>query len=194
MITTDQVKALRDKTGISVMQCKRALEDSGGDMDKALQLLKTKGAEIASKKSDRALHSGIIASYVHGNNAVGAMVILMCETDFVARNEEFKALAHDIAMHVTAMNPQFVSEKDITADDKERTRELFQKEVTESGNPPEIQKKILEGKLNTYFKEQTLLDQLFIKDSDHTIQDLLTGAIQKFGERIEIERFIRLNV
>ncbi len=194
MISTDQVKELRDKTGISVMQCKRALEDAKGDMDKALQILKVKGAEIASKKSDRALNSGVIASYVHSNGAVGAMVFLSCETDFVARNEEFKALAHDIAMHITAMNPQFVSQKDVTEKDKEQARELFEKEARESGKPIEIQKKMLEGKLATHFKERTLLDQSFIKDPDHTIEDLLTGAVQKFGERIEIDRFVRLNV
>ncbi|MDP3726444.1 MAG: elongation factor Ts [bacterium] len=194
MISTDQVKELRDKTGISVMQCKRALEDAKGDMDKALQILKVKGAEIASKKSDRALHSGVVASYVHSNGALGALVILTCETDFVARNEEFKALAHDIAMHVTAMNPQFVSQKDITKKNTEQAHELFEKEVRESGKPIEIQKKILEGKLATHFKERTLLDQSFIKDPNQTIEDLLTGAVQKFGERIEIERFTRLQV
>ncbi len=193
-ITTDQVKALRDKTGISVMQCKKALEEAGGDMDKALAFLKAKGAEIASKKSSRELHSGAVASYVHSNNSVGAMVYLSCETDFVARNEEFKTLAHDIAMHITAMNPQFVSDKDITAHDKENIRKLFEKEVAESGKPAEIQKKMLDGKVATYFKERTLLDQPFIKDPDHTIGDVLTGAIQKFGERIQVERFVRLTI
>jgi len=120
MISTDQVKELRDKTGISVMQCKRALDDAEGDIEKAIEILKTKGAEIALKKGNRSLQSGTIAAYIHGNGAIGVMVELACETDFVARNEEFKALAHDIAMHVAAMNPEFTSEKDVADADREK--------------------------------------------------------------------------
>lgn len=194
MVTTDQVKELRDKTGISVMQCKKALDDSGGDMDKALHLLKAKGAEIASKKSARVLKSGTVAAYVHSNGAVGAMVLLLCETDFVARNEEFKTLAYDIAMHVTAMSPEFVSEKDITTEAKEKAQELFQKEVDESDKPPAIKEKMLSGKINTYFKERTLLSQQFIKESEKTIGDLITEAIQKFGENIEVGQYVRLSI
>ncbi|MBI2109507.1 MAG: elongation factor Ts [Parcubacteria group bacterium] len=194
MVSTDQVKELRDKTGISVMQCKKALEDAGGDMNKALEMLKAKGAEIASKKSARALKAGAVASYVHSNNAVGAMVLLSCETDFVARNEEFKTLAYDIAMHITAMSPEFVSAKDITTKHREKARELFNKEVDESGKPSEIKEKMLAGKIGTYFKERTLLDQQFIKDGEKTISDLITNAIQKFGENIEVAQFVRFSV
>ena len=194
MVSTDQVKELRDKTGISVMQCKKALEDAGGDMDKALAMLKAKSVEIASKKSNRALKSGTVVAYIHSNGAVGAMVLLSCETDFVARNEEFKALAYDIAMHVTAMSPEFTTEKDITAEHKEKTRELFQKEVDESGKPEALKEKMLTGKINTYFKERTLLNQQFIKDTEKTVGDLVTGAVQKFGENIEVSQFARFGV
>ena len=194
MVSTDQVKELRDKTGISVMQCKKALEDAGGDMEKALGLLKAKGAEIALKKGNRALKSGTVTAYIHSNGNVGAMVLLSCETDFVARNEEFKALAYDIAMHITAMNPEFTAEKDITAEHKETARELFQKEVDDSEKPDNIKEKMLAGKINTYFKEKTLLDQQFIKDPEKTIGDLITASIQKFGENIEVAQFIRLSI
>ncbi len=194
MISTEQVKELRDKTGISVMQCKKALENAGGDMSKALEMLKAKGAEIASKKSGRALASGAIAAYIHGNATVGAMVLLLCETDFVARNEEFKSLAYDIAMHVTAMNPEFVSLKDITEERRAETRLLFEKEVKESDKPKEIQEKMLAGKMETYFKERTLREQPFIKNPEQTIGELVTGAIQKFGENIDIGQFVRFSV
>ena len=194
MITTDQVKALRDKTGISVMQCKKALENAEGDMEKALQILKAKGVEIASKKSDRALQAGTVASYVHNNGSVASLVLLLCETDFVARNEEFKTLARDIAMHVTAMNPEFVSQKDITPLSMEKAREVFAKEVEAVDKPQELKEKMLAGKIDSYFKERTLLDQAFIKNTDQTIQTLLTEAIQKFGENIEIGKFVRCGV
>src|SRR3989344_2231596 len=194
MVSTDQVKELRDKTGISVMQCKKALEDAGGDMEKALGLLKAKGVEIALKKGNRALKSGTVTAYIHNNGNVGAMVLLSCETDFVARNEEFKVLAYDIAMHVTAMNPEFVAEKDITAEHKETARELFQKEVDKSEKPDTIKEKMLAGKINTYFKEKTLLDQQFIKDPEKTIGDLITASIQKFGENIEVAQFVRFSI
>lgn len=194
MVSADQVKELRDKTGISVMQCKKALEDARGDFETALQFLKAKGVEIASKKSERALKAGTIAAYVHGNGSVGAMVMLLCETDFVGRNEEFKSLAYEIAMHVTAMNPEFLSEKEITDEEKQKVTALFEKEVEESGKSPEIKEKMLAGKAETYFKERTLLDQPFIKDPNQTIGDLLTAAVQKFGENIEIGKYLRLGL
>ena len=191
MITADQVKELRNKTGISVMQCKRALEDAGGDLDKAVEILKTKGAEITLKKGGRALQSGTIAAYIHGNGAIGAMVELSCETDFVARNEEFKALAHDIAMHIAAMAPEFINEKEVTNKEKKSVRELFLKEIEESGKPDDVKKKMLTGKVSTYFKEKTLLSQQFVKEPNQTIADLLIAIVQKFGERIEVAKFER---
>lgn len=158
-ITTELVKSLRDKTGVSVMQCKKALEEAGGDMEKAMAVLLSKSAEIASKKSDRALNSGVIATYVHATGGVGVMLELLCETDFVAKNDEFKSLARDIAMHATATNPKYI--------------------------------KAEEGNGDT---ENVLLDQAFIKNPEVTIKNLIESATQKFGENIELSRFVRYSI
>jgi len=193
-ITTEVIKELRDKTGISVMQCKKALEEASGDMEKAIMLLKKKSGEIASKKSDRSLGSGTIAAYIHAGGTVGSMIELSCETDFVAKNEEFKKLAYDIAMHSAATNPEFVSVDDISEDDKKKAVEMFEKEVNESDKPEDIKKKMLEGKLNSYFNERILLEQSFVKNPDITIKGLLEEAVQKFGERTEITNFVRFSI
>lgn len=194
MITTEQIKELREKTGISVMQCRKALEDAKGDQEKALAILRSKGQEIASKKAERTLGSGVVASYIHSNGSVGTMVQLACESDFVAKNEEFKALAYDIAMHAAALNPSFVSNAQISDDEQKKAKEMFSEEVAKSGKPKDIQEKILQGKLSTYFKEQTLLDQPFVKNPDTTVKGLIDGAVQKFGERIEVIRFVRFSI
>ncbi|MEX0932442.1 MAG: elongation factor Ts [Parcubacteria group bacterium] len=149
MVTTEEIKALRDETGLSIMQCKKALEDAEGDKEKALKLLKERGADIAESKGGRTLGSGVVTSYIHSNGNVGVLLELACETDFVAKNPEFKAIAYDIAMHIAAMNPE---------DSKE------------------------------------LLEQSFIKDSSKTIEDLVNGAVQKFGERTEVGRFTRYSI
>lgn len=159
-ITTELVKELRDKTGVSVMQCKKALEETGGDMEKATALLLEKSAEIANKKSDRTLGAGVIATYVHATGSVGTMVELLCETDFVAKNDEFKALARDIAMHATATGPKYVKTEEATDGDT----------------------------------ESVLLTQPFIKNPEVTIKNLLESATQKFGEKIELSRFVRFSV
>lgn len=192
MITTEQVKQLRDQTGISVMQCKKALEEAGGDFDKALMLLKKKGADIASKKSDRTLGAGAVSSYVHSTGTIGAMVLLLSETDFVSKNKEFVDLARDIAMHVSATNPEFLKREDISESEMAKAKELFLKEV-DTTKPADIQEKILQGKIDAYFKERVLVEQSFIKNEDQTIADLLSNAIQKFGEKIEIGKFARFS-
>ncbi len=192
MITTETIKSLRDQTGISIMQCKKALEETDGDVAKALVVLRKKGGEVASKKQDRTLGSGVVEAYVHATGAVGAMVIVACETDFVAKNEEFHKVAYDIAMHVTATNPEFLKADDIPPSVKETARAVFLKEVADK--PLELQEKILEGKLSAYFKDKILLDQPFIKNPDMTIQAFVDSAIQKFGEKIEITRFERFIV
>lgn len=192
-ITTDEIKALRDKSGVSVMQCKKALEEADGDMQKALVLLRKKSADIASKKAERTLKAGVIGSYVHSSGNVGAMVVLLCETDFVAKNEEFKKLAYDIAMHVTATNPEFLKKEEITEDDKEKVKAAFAKEIEESGKPEAVKTKMMEGKLESYFNEKILLEQNFIKDQSITINGLIESAIQKFGEKTEIAKFVRLS-
>lgn len=191
MITIEQVKELRDKTSLSIMQCRKALEEAGGDMEKAIVILRKNSSAIADKKSDRTLGAGVVASYVHGTSNVGAIVELSCETDFVAKNEEFKKIAYDIAMQVAATDPQFLKMDDITPEAKRAATEVFTSEV--EGKPEDLKEKILEGKLSAYFGEKTLLNQSFIKNPDLTISDLITGAVQKFGERIEVRRFVRFS-
>lgn len=194
MITTDQIKDLRNRTGISVMQCKKALEDAGGDFDKALVLLKKKGAEVAAKKSERTLGAGAIQAYVHSNGTMGAMVELNSETDFVSKNPEFKALAYDIAMHIAATCPEYLKESDISAEEMKKIEDMFRKEVEESDKPEEIKKKMLEGKVSAYINPKILLKQPFIKNPDETIDDMIKRFTQKFGERIEIGKFTRICV
>src|SRR3989338_8977122 len=192
MITTEAVKELRDATGISVMQCKKALEEADGDMAKALVLLRKKGATIAAKKAERELKLGTIGAYVHSNGSIGAMVILSCETDFVANNQEFQTLARDIAMHVAATAPEYESFEKIPDEAKKTAREVFSKEV--ASKPKAMQDKIMEGKLAAHFKERALLDQTFIKNSELTIRTLIETAVQKFGEKIEVQKFTRLSL
>ncbi len=192
MITTEDIKKLRDATGVSVMQCKKALEEANGDEEKALILLRKKSADIAAKKADRVSNAGTLGAYVHSTGNVGAMVVLSAETDFVANNEDFKRLAYDIAMHITASNPEYLKFEDIPKADIKKAEEAFAGEV--KGKPKNIQAKILEGKIASYFKEKTLLDQAYIKDPELTIRDLVLGAVQKFGEKIEILKFVRFSV
>jgi elongation factor Ts len=192
MVTTDEIKKLRDATGVSVMQCKKALEEADGDMDKALVILRKQAGAVALKKGDRELGSGTIACYLHGEGTVGAMVELSCETDFVSKNEDFKALAYEIAMQVAASNPEFLKKEEVTDEAMAKAKEVFTKEVADK--PADMQEKILEGKLNAYFKDKILLEQSFIKDEGRTIADLISEAVQKFGERTEIRRFVRFSV
>ena len=177
-------------TGVSVMQCKKALQEAGGDVAKAVVILKKHSAASADKKADRTLGAGAIGSYTHDGN-IGAMVLLSSETDFVAKNPEFGALAREIAMQVAATNPTYTASSEIASEAKEAAIEVFKKEVADK--PKEMQDKILEGKLASYFRDQVLLEQPFIKDETKTVQDLLNEATQKFGERVEITRFARLS-
>ena len=186
----DAVKGLRDRTGVSVMQCKKALEEAGGDVEKAEVILRKKSGAAADKKSDRELGAGAVATYVHGGE-IGAMVLLSCETDFVARNEEFPQLAREIAMQVAATNPAYLNESDIAEDAQAAARGVFMEEVKDK--PADMQEKILEGKMAAYFKDQVLMNQPYIKDESKAIRDLITEASQKFGERVEITRFARFS-
>ena len=191
-ITSAQLKELRDKTGISVMQCKKALQEADGDMDKAIIILKKRRSEAADKKSDRALGAGAVGVYVHNTKEVAAMVLLACETDFVSKNEEFVALANDIALHVAGMNPTYISREELPADALTKAKEVFAPEV--EGKPEEMKEKIMEGKLNSYFKDQILLEQDFIKNPEQTIKQMIDGGIQKFGENISIVQISRVSV
>ena len=192
MITTETIKELRDQTGVSIMQCKKALEEAGGNLEKAIVILRKKSGELAAKKMDRSFGAGTIQAYVHSNGTIATLVELNCETDFVAGNEDFKALARDIAMHVAATNPKFLKKEDITEADRKVAQEVFEAEVKDK--PADMKAKILEGKLNTYFSEMVLLDQPFIKNPEVKIQDLVNAAGQKFGEKTAIGRFIRYKV
>ncbi|MEJ0053511.1 MAG: elongation factor Ts [bacterium] len=189
-ISTDIVKALRDRTGVSVMQCKKALEEAGGDVAKAEVILKKRSGAAADKKADRELGSGAVATYVH-DGSIGAMVLLSSETDFVSRNPEFVALAREVAMQVAATDPKYATDAEIPEEAKTAAMAVFAKEV--EGKPEEMKEKILAGKLSSYFSDQVLLDQPYIKDESKTIRDLVTEASQKFGERVEITRFARFS-
>lgn len=191
-ITTEEIKALRDETGLSIMQCKKALEEAGGDKEKARILLGKKSGDIAGKKGDRALGAGTVVAYIHASGTVGAMVELSCETDFVAKNEEFKGLARDIAMQVAATNPAYLRREDVSEADRAKAAEAFESEV--EGKPADLREKILSGKVDAYFADKVLLEQPYIKNPDQKIQDLVNGAVQKFGERTEIRRFARFSV
>jgi len=190
-ITTETIKSLREETGVSVMQCKKALEEAGGDMEKAKIILRKQSSAIASKKSDRALGAGIVAAYTHAGGSVVGAVVLACETDFVSKNEEFGKLAYDIAMHVAAMNPQFRTRDDVKEEDLKAARSVFEKEAEII--PEQIRAKAIEGKMDAYLRERTLLDQPFVKDPSQTVRGLIDSAVQKFGEKIEVVRFERLS-
>ncbi len=189
-ITTDILKELRDKTGISIMQCKKALEEANGDIEQAEVIIRKRSSAAADKKSDRDLGAGIVATYIH-DGAIGAMVLLSSETDFVAKNEEFSALAREIAMQVAATNPTYAVDTEIPAEARQAATAVFEKEVADK--PVEMQEKILAGKMASYFKDQVLLDQPYIKDESKTVRDLITEASQKFGERVEVSKFVRFS-
>jgi elongation factor Ts len=191
-ITSTQLKELREKTGISVMQCKTALQEADGDMDKAVIILKKKRSEAADKKSDRELGAGAVGVYTHNTNEVAAMVVLACETDFVSKNEEFIALAKDIAMHVAATDPTYVSKEELPAEAIEKAKEVFAAEVVDK--PAEMQEKIMAGKLASYFKDQILMEQDFIKNPETTIGEMVSGAVQKFGENVTVAQISRVSI
>lgn len=184
MISSDVVKELRDRTGISVMQCKAALEEAGGDMEKALMLLRKKGSSIADKKGDRSLGAGAVQAYIHANKKVGALVELQSETDFVAKNEEFVKLAYELALQAAATNPQFIKREDIPKEELEKIQGMYAADV--AGKPDNLKETILAGKVDSYLKGIVFLEQSYIKDDSLTIKQLIENAVQKFGERIEV--------
>ncbi len=191
-ITTDVIKSLRDETGVSIMQCKKALEEAGGDIEKAKVILRKASSAIASKKADRELGAGIVSAYTHAGGQVVGVVILACETDFVSKNEDFGKLAYDIAMHVAAMRPQFKSRDDVKEEDLRAAKEVF---ADEAKNVPEANReKAIQGKLDAYVSERVLLDQPFVKNGDVTVREMIDQAVQKFGEKVEIVRFERFSV
>lgn len=191
-ITAQMVKELREKTGAGMMECKKALEQSGGDFNKAIEYLRQKGLATAQKKASRAATEGVIASYIHMDK-IGVMLELNCETDFVARNEEFRQLAKDIAMHIAASNPQYISRDDVPQEIVEKEKEIYKAQIT-GNKPPQVVEKIIEGKLEKFFEEVCLLNQPFVREPEKKIADLITEKIAKFGENIVLRRFVRFQV
>jgi len=191
-ISADKVKELRERTGIGMMKCKEALAASAGDFEKAIEYLRKKGLATAEKKSVRATNEGRVACYVHTNNKIGVLLEINCETDFVAKGEEFAELAKDICMQVAASRPVAIRREDIPDSVVAKEKEIYAEQV--KGKPANIVDKIVEGKLNAYFKEVCLLEQPFIKDTAKSVQDLIKEKIAKFGENITIRRFVRLQL
>lgn len=191
-ITTDTIKQLRDTTGVSVMQCKKALEEAGGDIEKAIVILRKIAAAGAGKKADRALGAGVAAAYTHAGGQVVGAVVLACETDFVARNPEFSQMAYDIAMHVAAMQPEFISKEQVKDEDVAKAKEVFMQEAANIRE--DMREKAVQGKIDSYLKDKVLLEQPFVKNGDITVRQLVESGIQKFGEKIEVVRMERLAV
>ena len=193
-ISAKDVKKLRDMTGAGMMDCKRALSKTEGDLDKAVDRLRAKGAAKAAKRAEKSANEGTIGSYVHFDNRTAVIVELNCETDFVANTDDFKALAKDLALHVASMAPMAVSSDEIPAEVIEKERAVYLEQVKQEGKPESIADKIVEGKLNKFFKQSTLMAQTFVKDSDKTIEDLITEVSARTGEKIEVARFYRIKI
>jgi elongation factor Ts len=188
------VKKLRDACGAGMMECKMALTEAQGDMDEALKILRKKGMATADKKSARATNAGLIDYYIHPGAQVGVLIEVNCETDFVARNENFKAFVHDVAIHIAAASPTWVSREDIPEDVKATEIEIYTAQAKTSGKPEAVLAKIAEGKLNKWFTDVALLEQPFVKDPDKSIEELRREIVAKIGENIEIRRFVRFKV
>ena len=193
-ISAQDVKALRDRTAAGIMDCKNALQEAGGDPEKAIDLLRTRGAAKVAKRAGRTASEGTIGTYVHHNGKVAVLLELNSETDFVAKNPEFQRLARDVAMHIASAAPLAVSSEHVSADDVERERQVYMAQVAEEGKPESIRARIVEGKLSKWFKETTLLDQPFVKDPEVSIKELIDGVSAKTGEKISVARFVRFQV
>lgn len=193
-ISMDQVKELRERTGAGILDCKKALTDTSGDVDAAIKILREKGLAAAAKKSSRDASDGRIEVYVHPGNKVVAIVEVNCETDFVAKTDDFKKLAYDLALHIAATNPAYVNREDVPAAEVEREREILRQQNVDSGKPANIVEKIVEGRIEKFYGEIVLLEQEFVKDPSVKIKDLVQEAIAKLGENIVVRRFSRFEV
>ncbi len=194
MITAAMVKELRERTGVGMMDCKNALVEAGGDMEKAIELLRTKGLAQAAKKASRIASEGLVSSYIHLGGRIGVLVEVNCETDFVAKTDEFKALCHDLAMQIAASKPEYVRREDVPQEAIENEKRILRQQALNEGKPEKIVDKMVEGRIEKYFKENCLLEQPFIKDTEKTVQDLLNDKIMKLGENITVRRFVRYEV
>ncbi len=193
-VSAHMVKELREKTGAGMMDCKKALAETGGDFQKALDYLRQKGLATAAKRAGRVASEGRIGSYIHAGGKIGVMVEVNCETDFVAKTDDFQAFAKDVAMHIAASNPSYIRREEVAVEVLEREKEIYRAQARDARKPEKVIDKIIEGKLEKFYGETCLLEQPFVKDPDLTIQDLLNGLIGKLGEKIEIRRFTRYQV
>ncbi len=193
-ISAEMVKQLRGKTGAGIMDCKEALTECNGDIDTAVDFLRKKGIATAEKRSGRAMTEGIIESYIHMGGKLGVLVEVNCETDFVAKNDDFKEFARNMAMHIAATNPVGISQEDVSEEIINKEREIYRAQALEMGKPENIVDKIAEGKLNKFFKDNCLLNQDYVRDPNITIADLLNELIAKIGENISIRRFVRFQI
>jgi len=193
-ISATQVKELREKTGAPMMDCKQALTEAKGDMEQAVVVLRKKGVSVAAKKATRVTSEGSVASYIHAGGKIGVLVEINCESDFVARTEDFKELVHDIAMHIAASDPKFVRKEDVTPEAYEREKDIYRSQAAATGKPPQVVEKIVEGKMGKFYEEVCLLEQPFIKDQTVTIAQLIAAKIGKLGENIAVRRFARFKV
>jgi elongation factor Ts len=193
-MTADMVKELRQRTGIGMMECKKALEESGADMEKAIALLRKKGYARAKDKMSRETSEGLVGSYIHTNNKIGVLVEINCETDFVARNAEFQDMVKNIAMHIAAARPKYLATENIPAPVLEEEKAVIREQLKDQKKPPEIIEKIVQGKLGKFYEEVCLLDQPFIKDDKVTIRQFIQSHVAKLGENIKINRFARFEI
>ena len=188
------VKELRERTGAGFSDCRAALVETNGDLDKAVDVLRKKGQAAAQKKAQREATDGVVGSYIHAGGKIGVLVEVNCETDFVARTEDFQRLCHDIAMHIAALDPRFVRREEVTPEILDREREIYGAQARASGKPENIIEKIVNGKMEKFYEETCLYEQHFIKDEQHTIRELIDQMIAKIGEKIEVRRFVRFKV
>ena len=191
MIDAKQVKELRERTGSGMMDCKKALTETNGDIDKAIEYLREKGLSAAAKKAGRIATEGLIESYIHGGGRIGVLLEVNCETDFVAKTDDFKELCKDIAMHIAAAKPEFLSKEDIPASVIEKEKEILTAQALNEGKPEKVVEKMVEGRIQKYYKDVCLLEQPFVKDSDKTITGLINEKVASIGEKISIRRFVR---
>lgn len=193
-VTASAVKELRERTGAGMLDCKKALDETNGDIDKAIAVLREKGLSAAANKAGRIATEGVVESYIHGGGRIGVLVEINCETDFVGKTDQFKEFARDIAMHIAAANPKYVRREDVPAEDLEKEKEILKNQALNEGKPEKIVEKMVEGRINKYYEEYCLLEQSFIKDPDKTINTLLNEKISTIGENISIRRFARFEL
>jgi len=193
-ISTEVVKQLRERTGAGVLDCKKALETTGGDMEKAIVLLREQGAASVAKRAGKRTAEGIVSAYIHAGGRIGVLVELNCETDFVARTEEFQKLAREISMHIAAEDPQYLTREDIPAEEIDKEKEIYRAQALNEGKPEKVVEKIVEGKIGNFYKQVCLMDQVYVRDDSKTIGELVKDTLARLGENIVVRRFMRFQL